>query len=143
MPIVRGEKANETPILVAMGIDLGGQRSVLSFMPAGAESVEAWQGLIDDLKWRGVAQVDLFVTDGDDGLIGALERSFPATARQRCWVHKVHPERSRRMRNVLAKIPKRAKKDVAAALKGIVAQDSREAALQPVAVCPSQLLHKN
>lgn len=122
MPIVHGEKADETPILVAMGIDLGGQRSVLSFMPAGAESVDAWQGLIDDLKRRGVAQVDLFVTDGDDGLIGALERSFPATARQRCWVHK--------MRNVLAKIPRRAKKDVAAALKGIVSPDSRDAALE-------------
>lgn len=122
MPIVHGEKADETPLLVAMGIDLNGQRSVVSFMPAGAESVDAWQGLLDDLKRRGVEQVDLFVTDGDDGLIGALERSFPQAARQRCWVHK--------MRNVLAKIPKRAKKGVAAALKGIVAQDSREAALE-------------
>jgi len=123
-PIVHEQKADETPLLVAMGIDLTGQRSVLGFVIGDAESTAAWQNLLNDLKRRGLTTVDLFVSDGGEGLIGALERSFPQSPRQRCWNHK--------MRNVLAKIPKRTKKEVAAALKGITTQDSRDKARDQV-----------
>jgi len=123
-PIVHEQKADETPLLVAMGVDLNGQRSVLGFVIGDAESTLAWQSLLDDLKQRGLTTVDLFVSDGGEGLITALEHSFAQSPRQRCWNHK--------MRNVLAKIPKRTKKEVAAALKGITAQDSREKAQEQV-----------
>lgn len=119
-PIVHGPKADETPLLVALGIDSEGQKSVIGLMVAGEESTDAWQNLLDDLKQRGVKAVDLLVTDGDEGLIGVLERAFPHTPRQRCTNHK--------MRNVLAKVPKRDKREVAAVLKGIFAQPSREEA---------------
>ena len=119
-PIVHGPKADETPLLVALGIDSEGQKSVIGLMVAGEESTDAWQSLLDDLKQRGVKAVDLFVTDGDEGLIGVLERAFPRTPRQRCMNHK--------MRNVLAKVPKRDKREVAAALKGVFAQANREEA---------------
>ena len=119
-PIVHGQKADETPLLVALGVDLEGQKSVIGLMIAGEESTDAWQNLFDDLKQRGVKRVDLFATDGDEGLIGVLERTFPHTPRQRCTNHK--------MRNVLAKVPKRDKREVAGALKGIFAQQSREEA---------------
>jgi len=119
-PIVHGQQADETPLLVAVGIDLEGQKAVIGLMIAGEESADAWQNLLDDLKQRGVRAVDLFVTDGDEGLIGVLERTFAHTLRQRCTNHK--------MRNVLAKVPKRDKCEVAAALKGIFAQESREEA---------------
>jgi transposase-like protein len=119
-PILHGEQKDETPLLVALGVDEQGRKEVLNVSVAGAESVDAWQGVVDDLKRRGVQQVDLLVTDGDAGLIGVLERSFPATLRQRCITHKE--------RNVLAKVPSRRKKEVAAALKGIFAQSSREEA---------------
>lgn len=89
---------------------------------AGAESTDGWQGLIDDMKQRGVQQVDLLVTDGDEGLIGVLERSFPNTPRQRCVTHKERNARS------VAKIPARTKSQVATALKEIFRQPSRELA---------------
>ena len=119
-PIVHGPKADETPLLVALGVDMEGQKSVIGLMVAGEESTDAWPNLLDDLQQRGVKAVDLFVTDGDEGLIGVLERAFPHTPRQRCTNHK--------MRNVLAKVPKRDKREVAAALKGIFAQSNREEA---------------
>lgn len=93
-------------------------------MIGAAESAVAWQSLLDDLKRRGVTTVDLFVSDGGEGLISALERSLPQSPRQRCWTHK--------LRNVLAKIPKRTKQEVAAALKGITTQDSRDKAREHV-----------
>lgn len=119
-PIVHDRKKDETPLLVALGVDDQGQKEVLGLIVAGAESTEAWQSLIDDLKRRGVQQVDLLVTDGDEGLIGVLGRSFPNTPRQRCVTHKE--------RNVLAKIPARTKSQVATALKEVFRQPSRELA---------------
>lgn len=123
-PILHDEKKDETPLLVALGVDAQGRKEVLSVSVAGAETADAWQSLVDDLKRRGVEQVDLCVTDGDAGLISVLERTFPTTSRQRCLTHKE--------RNVLAKVPPRRKKEVAAALKGIFAQPTRAEALAQV-----------
>ncbi len=120
-PILHDGKKDETPLLVAVGVDEQGRKEVLGVSVAGAETADAWQNVVEDLKRRGVEQVDLFVTDGEAGLIGVLGRSFPATPRQRCITHKE--------RNVLAKIPSRRKKEVAAVLKGIFAQPSRAEAL--------------
>ncbi len=122
-PILHGDKKDETPLLVALGVDERGRKEVLSVSVAGAETADAWQGVVDDLKQRGVQQVDLLLTDGDAGLIGVLERSFPATPRQRCITHKERNARS------VARVPARRKKEVAAALKGIFAQSSRDEAL--------------
>lgn len=124
LPILHDEKKDETPLLVALEVEDQGRKEVLSVSVAGAETADAWQGGIDDLKRRGVQQVDLWVTDGDAGLIGVLERGFPATPRQRCITHKE--------RNVLAKVPPRRKKEVAAALKGVFAQPTRAQALEQV-----------
>jgi transposase-like protein len=116
-PIVHEDRADQTPLLVALGVDANGHKDVLGFVVAGQESRAAWQTLVDDLKRRGVQQVDLFVTDGDEGLSGVLTQAFPTAQRQRCLTHKV--------RNVLAHVPHRAKAEVAAALKGIFVQPTR------------------
>ena len=39
--------------------------------------------LLQDLRTRGITQVDLIVTDGDAGLLAAVSVLFPATPRQR------------------------------------------------------------
>jgi transposase-like protein len=119
-PIVHGEQADETGLLVVLGVDLAGHKEVLAVEVAGTESSAAWQSVVDELKARGLQQIDLVVSDGDEAAIGVLERSFPAARRQRCLTHKI--------RNVLAKLPQRVKREVAAALKDIFAQPSREEA---------------
>ncbi len=122
IPVVYEDKADQTAVLVALGVDQSGHKEVLAIFAGAEESKVAWLSLLGDLKKRGVAQVDLFVTDGGDGLIAALKDSFPSSGRQRCITHK--------MRNVLGHVPHRKKKEVAAALKGIFAAESRKSALK-------------
>src|SRR5712692_5758636 len=83
-----GEKSDATIILTALGVDLEGSREVLAFRASAEESKDGWNGLLQDLRTRGVSQIDLIVTDGHDGLLAALADLFPATLRQRCLVHK-------------------------------------------------------
>jgi putative transposase len=80
-----------------------------------------WNCLLQDLRTRGVTQVDLLVTDGHDGLLAAVSALFPATPRQRCLVHK--------QRNVMNAIPKREYQEVVSDLTGIWKQEKKEEAL--------------
>jgi putative transposase len=108
-------------ILTALGVDLEGSREVLTFRACAEEDKEGWSGLLQDLRARGVSQIDLIVTDGHDGLLAAVADLFPATQRQRCLVHK--------QRNVLSAIPKREHQEVATELSAIFKQEKREVAL--------------
>ena len=116
-----GDKTDATMILTALGVDLEGSREVLAFRASSEESKDGWCCLLQDVRNRGVKAVDLFVTDGADGLLAALADLFPATPRQRCLVHK--------QRNVMSAIPKREQQEVMADLKGIWTQEKKEDAL--------------
>ncbi len=69
------------------------------------------------MRKRGVTQLDLAVTDGNDGLIAALGEIFPATPQQRCVVHK--------QRNVVSHLPKRVKGEIGAELAAIWQQPDK------------------
>jgi transposase-like protein len=115
-PILHGDQVDETPLLVARGVNSTGTTEVLGMVLAGSESADGWQSLLDDRTRRGVRTVDLVVTAGDAGLIGILSRTVPAAKRQRCLTHT--------MRNVCAKVGPRGKQELAPALKAIFAQPS-------------------
>jgi len=68
-----------------------------------------------------VAEIDLIVTDGHDGLLAAVTALIPATPRQRCLVHK--------QRNVMNAIPKRESQEVVTELTGIWKQETKAEAL--------------
>ena len=116
-----GSKTDGTLILTALGVDLEGSREVLAFRASAEESKEGWSALLQDLRTRGVSQIDLIVTDGHDGLLAAVADLFPATLRQRCLVHK--------QRNVMSAIPKREQQEVTTELAGIFKQENKEEAL--------------
>ncbi|HEV2582191.1 MAG TPA: IS256 family transposase [Ktedonobacteraceae bacterium] len=116
-----GERTDATVILTALGVDLEGSREVLALRACAEEDKDGWSCLLQDLRTRGVSQIDLLVTDGHDGLLAAVASLFPATPRQRCLVHK--------QRNVMNAIPKREQQEVAAELAGIWKQETRESAL--------------
>jgi putative transposase len=116
-----GTQTDATMMLTALGVDLEGSREVLAFRACAEEDKEGWSCLLQDLRNRGVSQIDLIVTDGHDGLLAAVADLFPATLRQRCLVHK--------QRNVLSAIPKREQQEVAADLAGIWKQEKKEEAL--------------
>jgi putative transposase len=116
-----GDQTDATMILAALGVDLEGSREVLAFRASAEESKDGWRTLLQELRTRGVSQIDLIVTDGHEGLLAAVADLFPTTLRQRCLVHK--------QRNVMSAIPKREQQEVLTELKGIWHQESKEEAL--------------
>ena len=101
---VRGNSRNKEAVLVAHGITREGKRIVLHLSLGGRESTESWKGALNDLVERGLRPPQLFITDGNQGLLKAIKDIWPEVARQRCAVH--------RIRNVLARVPKKKQDEV-------------------------------
>src|SRR6266851_3543382 len=116
-----GTQTDATMILTALGVDLEGSREVLAFRASAEESKDGWCCLLQDLRTRGVNQIDLLVTDGHEGLLAAVAELFAGTLRQRCLIHK--------QRNVMSAVPKREQQEVMAELKGIWSCEKKEEAL--------------
>lgn len=113
-----GEQADRMVVLAVLGVDQNGDKDILGLKLSAEESKEGWAALLGDLRKRGVNQVDLAVTDGNDGLIAALHEVFPATSHQRCVVHK--------HRNVLSALPRRVRGQIGAELDAIWQQPDKE-----------------
>jgi putative transposase len=98
---VRREDVGREPVLVAIGVDPEGLRSVLGFQAGDKESATSWEAFLADLVRRGLdpAGVELGLMDGLPGLERVFTSKFRKARTQRCQVHKSV--------NVLAKVPKR------------------------------------
>jgi putative transposase len=86
-------------VLVAWGFTTDGERVLLDVCLGQRERTEDWTELGRGLIRRGLRSPLLVVTDGAPGLVRAVTELWPDADRQRCTVH--------RLRNVLAKLPKR------------------------------------
>jgi transposase-like protein len=126
LEVRHGEKVDPTIILAAMGVDLEGNKDILAIRACAQESEDGWMCLLQDLRTRGVKDVDLILTDGHEGLLAAVSALFTAASRQRCLVHK--------QRNVMNAIPKRERDPIATELSGIWNQPTKEKALAELAV---------
>lgn len=113
-----GSQTDSTIVLTALAVDLEGNKEVLALRACAEEDKDGWSCLLQDLRKRGVKELDLIVTDGHEGLLAAVGTLFTATLRQRCLVHK--------QRNVLNAIPHRERKEVATELNGIWKQEKKE-----------------
>lgn len=123
--VIYDSEGCKMPILAVVGIDEQGQREVLAFSVGERENQAAWEELLEDLKRRGVQKVDLWITDGNQAMLNAIELKFSTSQRQRCIHHK--------MNNVLGYIPESQQEQVEPELKAIFYQESREKADQEVA----------
>jgi transposase-like protein len=87
--------------LVALGVDLAGEKKALGFWQGNSENSELCEALFQDLERRGLvlSRRIIFVTDGGSGLIKALRSRFgKKLIHQRCAIHK-----SRNLQKHLAK----------------------------------------
>jgi transposase-like protein len=110
-------------ILVIMGSLENGTKELVAVLAGQRESKLSWQGLLSDLKRRGLTQPPkLAVGDGGLGFWAALEEEFPAVAIQRCWVHKTA--------NVLDKLPKSLQAQAKEQLHEMYLSPTRAQALQ-------------
>ncbi len=107
-------------VVIAVGVISQGQRSILGFDVGGSEEEAFWLQFLRSLVKRGLKGVQLIISDAHEGLKAAVNKVFAGASWQRCRVHFV--------RNVLAHIPKGDKAMMAAAVRTIFAQPSREAA---------------
>ena len=91
--------ADRPCILVIMGATAEGKKELVAVHDGERESELSWREVLNDLKRRGLARPpELAVGDGALGFWSALEKIWPTTRQQRCWVHKTA--------NVLNKLPK-------------------------------------
>lgn len=112
------------PVLGAIGVTEAGHRLVLSLQSGDKESSSTWREFFKDLKVRGLEgqHVVLGVMDGLPGLEKVFREEFPGAKVQRCQVHVA--------RNVLAKVPKKSKQQVADGIRSIFYASSRKKAME-------------
>lgn len=123
--VIYNGQGEKMPILAVIGIDSAGQREILGFTIGERENQNAWEDLLENLKERGVHQIDLWISDGGKAMIHAMENKFSTAKRQRCVKHK--------MENVLSYIPKKQQEQIHPELKAIFYQANREQAEQTAA----------
>jgi len=88
-------------LLIAMGVNEEGYREVLGFTLWDSETHLGWKTFFEDLKKRGIGQVDYVISDAHTGLVKALQEVFVEAAWQRCQVHF--------MRNIMEACPSKVK----------------------------------
>jgi putative transposase len=103
-------------VVVATGVAADGHREVLGFEVGDSEDGAFWTAFLRSLKTRGLAGVQLVISDAHAGLKAAIASVLIGSAWQRCRVHF--------LRNVLAAVPKGHAEMVAAAVRTIFAQPS-------------------
>ena len=101
-----------------IGIDLDGQKEVLSLHIGGVESAKYWVRVMNDLKSRGVQDVLIFCTDNLTGISEAIKACYPQSDHQKCIVHQI--------RNSVKHVGYKDLKEVCADLKKIYTAPSAE-----------------
>ncbi len=111
-------------VLVVIGVTEIGQKQVIGLQSGDKESASSWRELFKDLKQRGLNNQALVlgIMDGLPGLEKVFREEFSQGKVQRCQVHVV--------RNVLAKVPKKLKQNVADDIRSIFYASSKEKALE-------------
>jgi putative transposase len=98
-------------VLVAIGINWEGRRSVLAVELASRESVSSWKELLTSLRQRSLHGVEFVVSDDHAGLRRAIQEVLPEAVWQRCYVHF--------LRNALDYLPRKADDDCLQELRWI------------------------
>jgi len=94
---LRPEDRKAVAVLCAYGILADGRKVLLHLETGDKESTACWEGFLEDMKQRGLADPLLVVMDGNAGCRKAVRRKFSGSLVQRCQVHK--------MRNIMCKLP--------------------------------------
>jgi transposase-like protein len=109
-----GGRVVSRAVVVATGIGIDGSREVLGIAIGDSEDAAFWTQFLQSLRGRGLAGVQLVISDSHLGLKAAIAKVFPGASWQRCRVHF--------MRNVLVKVPRNHQQMVAAMIRTIFAQ---------------------
>jgi putative transposase len=109
-------------VVIATGVTASGDREVLGVAVGDSESGAFWTSFLQGLRARGLAGVQLVISDQHLGLKAAIEAVFIGAGWQRCRVHF--------MRNALAHAGRSGRRVVSAFIATAFAQEDAEAARQ-------------
>ena len=119
---IRGDNNREC-MLIIIGATPEGHKELVAVEDGFRESEQSWTELLQGLRSRGLKDAPkLAVGDGALGFWKALNKAYPSTRHQRCWVHKTA--------NILNKVPKAQRAKVKAALHEIWMAATREDAYE-------------
>ena len=107
---------------VILGINMDGQKEVLSIQVGENGSAKYWLSVLNELKNRGVKDILIICADGLSGIKEAIAAAYPKTEYQRCIVHQV--------RNTMKYVADKDRKPFANDLKTIYQAPSEEQALE-------------
>ena len=83
-----GKVINRT-VYLAVGLSKNGYKELLGMWLGENESSAFWQGVLTDLKARGVEDILITVTDNLNGFTQAIKNVFPMADTQICVVHQI------------------------------------------------------
>jgi transposase-like protein len=107
--------------LVATGVSRTGERRILGLeLSAGHDEGSAWPRFIRSLVERGLAGVQLVISDDHAGLVRAVREQLLGAAWQRCRVHLT--------RNAQDLVPRSARSMVASAIRSFIEQPDEASA---------------
>jgi len=114
-----GKVINKT-VYLCVGLNKEGLKEVLGMWVGKAESAAFWQGVLTDLKARGVDDIFITVTDNLSGFTDTIKNVFPESTTQICVVHQI--------RNSCRYVVWKEKKEFSADLKNIYNAPTKNAA---------------
>ncbi len=115
-----GGEVRNLSVLVAIGVGEDGFRKVLGVAEGAKEDKAGWSAFLRHLKERGLAGVQLVISDACLGLVESVAELYPEAKWERCIVHWY--------RNIFSHVPSTKVREVARMLKAIHAQEDLEAA---------------
>jgi putative transposase len=119
-----GGRVVSRAVVIATGVSADGRREVLGVDVGDSESEVFWTDFLRGLRDRGLAGVQLVISDSHRGLTSAIDTVLTGAAWQRCRVHF--------MRNALARVSKGQSEMVAAAIRTIFAQPTADTVREAV-----------
>jgi transposase-like protein len=109
-----GGRVVSMAVVVAIGVRSSGEREVLGMDVGPSEDGAFWHQFLRSLVARGLAGVQLVISDAHQGLKSSIAAVLQGASWQRCRVHFV--------RNALGLVPKAAAEMVAATIRTVFAQ---------------------
>ena len=116
-----GGRVRNKAVVVAVGVNAQGIRQTLGLAVGPTETQAFWTEFLRSLIQRGLAGVQLVISDAHEGLKAAIAQVLESSW-QRCRVHF--------MRNALGRVPRPQQQMVAAAIRTAFVQEDQDQARQ-------------